>query len=106
MPLQVSRPISHSVQSQTYKIDLETKILFNPGNKLLKKSQESLEYQGIVSISVSDNKIVKSDFLCEGENYFDLINRVSKIAVLSLMDKLFPSDKLKEIAIIDLKKKK
>ena len=93
----VSRPVSHCTQRQSYVVKMESKIMFNPQNKLLRKGEEAQEYEGTFSLSIAGKGVTITDKMHDGENFTDMMNRVGKIAAYKLLDTLFPTDRAKEL---------
>jgi len=91
MALEISRPVRHMVQKQTFKIDMEVRVLFNPQNKLLKKAEERMAYEGSVSMKIADKGFTITSMIEEGEDYSNMSNRLTKLAIIKLADSLYPA---------------
>ena len=91
MPLETSRSIKHVVQNQSYNINMEVSITHNPGNKILKKKAMEMEYEGKVRLSIADKGFTVTAMMEEGEDFGDMSNRLTKLAIFKLADSLYPS---------------
>ncbi len=105
MGIEYSQSIRHTVQEQSYKIDLEYKIIHNPGNKKLRKADVEKEYQGTVKLSIADKGFAMTSMLEEDEDFHDMMNRLTKLAIFKLTDSLFPSKRTVEMKFMKPKKK-
>lgn len=106
MPLETSRSIKHVVQQQAFKIDMEVKVTFNPTNKILKQAEEGDEYQASVRVSIADKGFTVTDMMAKGEDFTDMCNRLTKLAIFKLADNLYPSKKVEQVSFKTLKDKK
>jgi len=91
MAIETSRSIKHEVQNQTYAINMSISIMHNPRNKVLKKKEQEMEYEGKVRLSIADKGFTVTAMMEEGEDFGDMSNRLTKLAIFKLADSLYPS---------------
>jgi len=106
MPLETSRSIKHVVQQQSYNINMDVKITFNPQNKILKQADEGKEYEGTVRLSIADKGFTVSGMIEEGEDFTDMANRLTKLAIFKLADSLYPSKRVAQVQFKTREEKK
>jgi len=106
MGLEASRSITHIVQKQTYRIDMEVKVVHNPGNKILKKKDAEMEYEGSVRIAIADKGFTTSGMMEPGEDFTDMLNRLTKLSVFKLSDNLYPSKRVQQVKFKTIAEKK
>lgn len=105
MGLETSRSITHIVQKQSYHIDMEVKIAHNPGNKILKKKEAEMEYEGSVRLTIADKGFTISGMMEPGEDFSDMCNRLTKLAIFKLSDSLYPSKRVQQVKFKTIKEK-